>query len=123
MAEFKIIYYETENGECPIEEYLHSLDDKVAAKVYGMLGLLEELGNRLPMPYSKPLEDGILELRVKHKDGLIRVLYFFFVEKEIVLTNGFNKKTRKTPRREIEKAKRYRANYIARRKKDENISR
>ena len=40
-----------------------------------------------------------------------RVLYFFFVGKKAVLTNGFVKKTMKTPKREIELAKRYRKDY------------
>ena len=45
-----------------------------------------------------------------------RVLYFFYVDQHIVLTNGFIKKTQKTPPQEIEKAKRYRADYLSRRR-------
>ena len=43
-----------------------------------------------------------------------RILYFFVVGRRIVLTNGFIKKSQKTPRNEIEKAKRYRADYLSR---------
>lgn len=65
-------------------------------------------------PYSKPLEDGIFELRVKVGSDISRVLYFFFVGRRVVLTNGFIKKTQKTPSAEIERAKRYRAEFISR---------
>ena len=46
--------------------------------------------------------------------NISRVLYFFVVGKKIVLTNGFIKKTQKTPRSEILKAKQYRADYLSR---------
>jgi len=42
------------------------------------------------------------------------VLYFFFVGRKIILTNGFVKKTQKTPASEVETAKKYRAEYLAR---------
>ena len=44
----------------------------------------------------------------------MRILYFFYVDKHIILTNGFVKKTQKTPQQEIEKAKGYRRDYLAR---------
>ena len=81
--------------------------------------LLEENGPQLREPYSKHLEDGIFELRAKQGSDITRVLYFFFVGKKIVLTNGFTKKTQKTPRAEITTAKKYRAEYIERK---ENLS-
>ena len=49
-------------------------------------------------------------------DNVSRVLYFFYVDQRIVLTNGFIKKTQKTPPQEIEKAKKYRADYLSRRR-------
>ena len=70
------------------------------------------------MPYSEELEDGIFELRAKVGSNITRVLYFFVVGRKIVLTNGFIKKTTKTPKTEIEKAKRCRADYISRMEKE-----
>jgi phage-related protein len=72
-----------------------------------MLEFLEEKGPALREPYSKSLEDGIL----KQGSDITRVLYFFVVGRKVILTNGFVKKTQKTPKREIERAKRYRADY------------
>ena len=76
--------------------------------------LLEEKGNELREPYSKPLEDGIFELRAKVGTDISRVLYFFYYQGRIILTNGFVKKTQKTPSSEIEKAKRYREDFLER---------
>ena len=66
------------------------------------------------MPYSEQLEDGIFELRIKFGGNITRILYFFFVGKNIILTNGFMKKTQKTPPNEIAKAKQYRTIYLTR---------
>ena len=57
---------------------------------------------------------GIFELRAKVGTDISRVLYFFYYEGRIVLTHGFIKKTQRTPAGEIEKAKKYRSDYIER---------
>lgn len=57
---------------------------------------------------------GIFELRAKVGTDISRVLYFFYYEGRIVLTHGFIKKTQRTPAGEIEKAKKYRRDYIER---------
>lgn len=111
MAEFKVIFYEKENGDCPVEEFITSLDAKMRAKMIGLLELLEEKGNQLREPYSKPIDDGIFEIRCKVGNNITRVLYFFYFEGKIILTNGFVKKTQKTPPEEIKLAKERRADY------------
>jgi phage-related protein len=111
MAEFEVIFYKKENGDCPVEQFLASLDIKMRAKMVGLLELLEEKGNGLREPYSKQLDDGIFEIRCKVGNNITRILYFFYFEGKIVLTNGFVKKTQKTPREEIRLAKERRADY------------
>jgi len=76
--------------------------------------LLRDNGGDLREPYSKPLSDGIFELRIKVGTNITRVLYFFVIGNKIVLTHGFVKKTQKTPPAEIDRAKRYRADYLSR---------
>ena len=71
-------------------------------------------GSKLREPTSKPLDDGIMELRAKVGSDISRVLYFFVVGNKAVLTNGFIKKTQKTPRAEIEIAKKYKNDYLSR---------
>ena len=58
---------------------------------------------------------GIFELRAQFGSDISRILYFFIVNGCAVLTHGFIKKTEKTPPEEIERAKRYRAEYLKRR--------
>lgn len=111
MADFEVIFYEKENGDCPVEEFINSLDVKMRAKMVGLLELLEEKGNQLREPYSKPIDDGIFEIRCKVGNNITRVLYFFYYEGKIILTNGFVKKTQKTPPEEIKLAKERRADF------------
>lgn len=82
-----------------------------------MLGLLEEKGTQLREPYSKVIDDGIFEIRCKTGNNISRVLYFFYYEGKIILTNGFVKKTQKTPPKEIKRAKKYRADFEERMEK------
>lgn len=89
---FDVIFYEGENGEKPVEIFLDSLDNKMRAKPLGLLGILSEKGNSLREPYSKHLQDGIFEIRCKFGNNITRVLYFFYYNQRIILTNGFVKK-------------------------------
>lgn len=113
--QFSVEYYEKADGTRPAEDFILSMDNKMQAKIFALLELLESEGPALREPYSKALGDGILELRVKHGTDISRVLYFFVVGRKVILTNGFVKKTMKTPRREIDRAKRYRADFESRR--------
>ena len=118
MAEFEIIFYEKENGDSPVEDFIRSLDVKMRAKMVGLLELLGEKGNSVREPYSKAIDDGIFEIRCKVGTNITRVLYFFYFEGKIVLTNGFVKKTQKTPPDEIRLAKERRADYKERLEKE-----
>ena len=111
---FQVEFYETEDKKKPIEEFLDSLDNKMAAKMIGLMEILEEKGTELRMPYSEHLEDGIFELRCKLGNNITRALYFFYVGEKIIVTNGFVKKTQKTPRGEVKLAKERRADWIRR---------
>lgn len=92
------------------------LMSKCVPKMFRELELLETFGNELREPHSKPLGDGIYEIRAKVASDITRVLYFFVVNKTIILTNGFVKKTQKTPDSEIALAKKYRRDYLERSK-------
>ena len=111
---FQIEFYETEQGIQPAKEFLLSLDTKMRAKMVNTISILQDNGYELREPYSKYLSEGIFELRARVGSDITRVLYFFYVDSRIVLTNGFIKKTNKTPIKEIEKAKKYRTDYLKR---------
>ena len=114
MAMFEVEFYQLSNGREPAMEFLMSLEVKMRAKMTNLISLLQDNGYELREPYSKHLTDGLFELRAKVGSNATRVLYFFYVDRHIILTNGFIKKTQKTPLGEIEKAKRYRADFLKR---------
>ena len=114
MEQFTVEFYETEEGIIPVEEFLDGLDIKMRAKLVMLMKVLQEKGNSLREPYSKHLDDGIFEIRGKIGSDISRVLYFFYYGRKIIITNGFIKKTKKTPKSEIELAKKYREDYIER---------
>lgn len=120
MAKFEIEFYEKEDGTIPVQDFLSSLDIKMRTKVFRTIEMLRTNGNQLREPDSKYIDDGIMELRTKVGSNISRVLYFFVIGQKAVLTNGFVKKTRKTPKAEIELAKRYRDDYIQRKGKESN---
>ena len=110
--EFEIRFYEKADGTSPAEEFLNALDKPMRIKMVKMISLLGELGFNLREPYSKPIDDGIFELRAQVGNNISRILYFFVIGKRVILTNGFIKKTQKTPQKEIELAKKYRKDYL-----------
>lgn len=111
---FEIDFYTDSRGRCPVRAFLDSLDVKMRAKTLGRIELLEREGSELRMPFSRYLEDGIFELRIPQGSNITRVLYFLFAGGKIILANGFVKKTQRTPRKEIELARRFREDWIHR---------
>ena len=120
MSKFEVEFYEKHTGEQPARDFLMSLDKKMRAKMVDTISILQDNGYELREPYSKFLSDEIFELRAKVGSDTSRVLYFFYYDRHIILTNGFIKKTAKTPPKELDKAKRYRADYFERGKKNEH---
>ena len=108
---FHIELYTLPTGQQPIVEFLNGLDAKMRAKALHSISILEEFGNQLREPHSKAMGDGLFELRIKFSSDISRIFYFFVVDNRIVLTNGFVKKTMKTPKAEIELARKYKADY------------
>ena len=115
--EYEAIFYDLPDGTEPVAEFINSQPNKMAAKILWTISLLEDNGPALREPYSKPLGDGIFELRTKLGTDITRVLYFFIVGKKAILTHGFVKKTQETPPEEIERAQKYRSEYLNRKEK------
>lgn len=113
----EIIFYRTTNGRCPIEEFLDKLSDKQVAKILWVLRLVKSL-EAAPRQYFKLLEntDGVWEVRVQLGNNTFRLLGFFAETRVIVLTNGFTKKTQKTPPKEIALAQQRREDYFERKR-------
>jgi phage-related protein len=113
--EHDIKFYDKADGTKPAKEFILELPPKMRAKILRIIDMLETNGADLREPYSKYLNDGIFELRAKVGSDISRVLYFFVVGRKVILTHGFIKKTQKTPPSEIDRAKKYRAEYLSRR--------
>lgn len=121
---FNIEFYETKNGECQVWDFLDNLlkkapsnkDARIQHKQISLyIELLQQNGTNLNENITKYLEDGIWELC----PGNNRIFYFFVHDNTFVLLHQFRKKSQKTPRREIEKAKRERDDYLSRKENNE----
>lgn len=93
-------------------EFYDKLSEKVKDKVLWTFKLIETV-RHVPEEYLKHLSgtDGLYEIRVKHGSDMFRIFCFFDEGKLIVLLNGFNKKTQKTPKSEIVKALKIKKDY------------
>ncbi len=111
----EILFYKTESGKCPVENFLNSLNAKQAQKVAWVMQVVEEL-DKVPTTYLKKLTniDDIWEIRVQIGSNIFRFLGFFEKGNFIVLTNGFQKKTQKTPKSEILLSEQRKQDYQAR---------
>lgn len=115
---YTVEFYEKSNGKSEIWDFLENLRLKAKAskdariqyrQVSLYIQLLQDNGTHLPENITKHIEENIWELR----PGNNRVFYFYYENNTFVLLHTFRKKTQKTPRREIEKAKLERDDYLA----------
>ena len=98
MNDFEIVFYQRANGECPVGDFLDSLNKVMRFKMMNKLDMLELYGNHPRGDYSKFVDEGIFELRAQTKTDITRIMFFFDENRKIVLTNGFVKKTQKSSR-------------------------
>ena len=117
-----IIYYRNRHGKSPIADYLRELDSRkdkksciLLTKIYDYIDYLREAGKSAGEPYIKHLDGEIWELRPVKE----RVLFAAWDGNMFILLHHFTKKTRKTPQKEIDRAKRNLADYRERSGNDE----
>ncbi len=117
----KVYFYQRQNGETPVMDYLVSLENSNSKdsrikknKIIQYIDLLKIHGTTLGEPIMKHLEDQIWELRPSGD----RVLFAALIHDTFVLLHVFRKQTQKTPKREIEQARRELDDYLER--EDEN---
>ena len=116
----QVNFYKTDSGKSPIDSFLNSLSAKQAQKVTWVLEIIEEL-RIVPRQYFKKLAntDDIWEVRVSSGSNIFRLLGFFDGNNLVILTNGFAKKTQKTPKNEIKLAEKRKKDYLERKGKYE----
>jgi len=104
IKEWKIKYYKSDEGECPMQDFLDTLKDKDKKKIETFIEVLKIQGIELKRPHTDYLRDGIHELRIQIFEGGSRSLYFFCFEDNIVFTHGFIKRSDEVPVGEINRA-------------------
>ena len=94
------------------DDFFVTLREKVKLKIIWTLELIQDL-DRIPETYLKHIEntDGIYEIRIQQGNDIFRIFCFFDEGKLIILANAFQKKTQKTPKKEIEKAIKIKNDY------------
>jgi phage-related protein len=111
---YNLIFYTTERGDSPVDEFLDGLDKKSRAKVAAHLSLLEEQGPNLKRPYADVVRGKIRELRIQRNSNQYRILFFFQVRDQIVLAHAFIKKTQQLKEKDIELAEKRMEDWIQR---------
>ena len=92
---WSLAFYQTPLGERPAATFIEQLPEPARAEAAALLVALRERGNLLRAPHSKPLGDGLFELRgLKHA---VRVFYMFQPGQQIVLIDGIVKKRNDIP--------------------------
>lgn len=103
----KVVFYKNY-----FQKFFDNQSQKVRAKIIWTLELLEDLP-RVPANYLRSLENtnGLYEVRVQVGNDIFRIFCFFDPKSSIIIANAFQKKSQKTPMREIEKALKIKADY------------
>ena len=111
----RIVFYKTVTGVSPVEEFLDTLSDTQTKKILWVMKLVREL-DPVPSQYFTKLVNtyDIWEIRVQVGGNIFRLLGFIEGDRLVILTNCFQKKTQKTPRREIELAETRKREHLGR---------
>lgn len=112
-----ILFYRTESGKCPVEEFINELDGKQARKVAWVMSLVEEL-DIVPAQYFRkmPGTNDLWEIRVQQGGNIFRFFGFLHGQRLVVLTHALEKKSQKTPQQDLEVAAARKQEYIKRSK-------
>jgi len=109
-----IVFYTEDDDSSPVQEFLMSLDIKTQARFVWSIEQLRVRNVMAREPLVRHLEGNLWELREESSTNIYRLIYFFFSGQRIVFLHGFQKKTQKTPRHEIEIALRCLDNFMKR---------
>jgi len=111
MPKTKVIVYQNKDGSVPLLDWLDDLSTKARDKCIVKIEMLKESGFELRRPHCDFLGEGIYELRAKVERVNYRIFYFFHGRNVVIASHGCTKE-KKIPKNEIDRAVRYRLNYI-----------
>lgn len=93
---WKVSYYSEK-----VEQHILQWPKKILAKYLRIIDLIEEEGPDLGMPFTRPMGDGLFEIRTKAHEGIARAFFCVLKHGEIIILHAFIKKTDKTPKKEL----------------------
>jgi phage-related protein len=121
VTQWKIEFYQSPNGNPVVYDWFLDQETKVKARFAQIFDLLQDKGTSVGMPYVRPIVNTKLyEIRVEQSTNIYRIFYFAYTERRFVLLHGFQKKTQKTPKKEIELAEKRRKEFLAQEKPNQS---
>jgi len=103
LKKLPAVFFATGGGKQPVREWLHTLDEE-DRRVIGYDIATAEFGWPVGMPLCRSLGAGLWEVRSNISSGRIARIIFAVVNEQMVLLHGFVKKTRKTPKLDLDRA-------------------
>lgn len=116
MSEWKIEFYQSADGKASAKDWFDEQEPKVKARLGRIFDLLKEEGIAVGEPHVKHLLDKLYEIRAEQNTNIYRVIYFVYTGKRFILLHGFQKKTQKTPKKELDLAAQRMKEFIAQEK-------
>ena len=107
-----MVFYVDEKATSPVEDFLSAMDPKTQRRFRWSIEQLKIRNVHARQPLVRHLEGKLWELREESRTNIYRIIYFFFIGRQIIFLHGFQKKTEKTPQGEIEIAKKRMDNFI-----------
>ena len=101
QPDWRISFYERADGERPVEAFLNTLDAPTRARFFWSIEQLRLRNTQAREPLVKHIDGRLWELRRESNTNIYRILYTILPGRRILLLHGFQKKTQKTPAREI----------------------
>lgn len=92
-------------------DFISGLSESDSRKIFYVLEMLK-MHKVLSTKFVKSIENGIFELRAESEGKIFRVFFIYDEGNKVILLNGFQKQSQKTPRREIRLAKRLKHKYF-----------
>jgi phage-related protein len=113
MTQWQIEFYQSPSGNPVVLDWFLQQEPKVQARFAQIFDLLQAQGTSVGMPYVRSLvKTELYEIRVKQNTNIYRLLYFAHTGKRFILLHGFQKKTQRTPKKEIELAQQRRKEFL-----------
>ena len=102
---YRVYYYRNSDAKrVPVLDYIKELPEKDKEKIAAYIIFLRDQNGYINEPYGRYIRSGIRELRVEFSHNRHRIFYITVERKKIILLHAFLKKTKKTSKREIERA-------------------